>query len=465
VHKTPAAICILLVLLLTGYTPVGRQAELPDTTPSIRMASTDTVKVIDLEPVWAGHPVTFALLTAGDQQFAAYYDAQRQTTLAQRSLGSNTWKFKKLPNYTKWDSHNYLALAVDSANFLHLSGNMHCVPLIYFRSAKPLDIDSMEQVKSMVGTDEDRVTYPRFQKDPAGRMVFSYRSGSSGRGNTIYNVYDVEQKRWMRLLDKPLFDGEGKCNAYMVCVDAEPGKTEWYHVAWVWRDSPDAATNHDPSYMRSRDLRNWETIDGKPITLPVTRSTPGVVIDPVPAGGGILNGAVQPGFGLAGELVISYYKFDKAGNTQLYFARYENGAWKIYQGSNWDYRWEPKGGGSLASEIHIGRVAMVRDKMTITISHKKYGGGLWEIDPATMKLGGKLGADFMPSLLPREVGSVRSTFSGMGAKWANDSNPATKDLYRLRWETLGPNRDRPYDPPWPEPVMLQLIELVPKDGK
>jgi len=30
-------------------------------------------KVIDVAPVWSGHPVGFALLTHGDMQFVAFY--------------------------------------------------------------------------------------------------------------------------------------------------------------------------------------------------------------------------------------------------------------------------------------------------------------------------------------------------------------------------------------------------------
>lgn len=438
----------VLIIFSASYAAVERMAG----------SGVNDCRVIDLEPVWAGHPVSFALLTAGDQQFAAYYDANRQVTVAQRTIGNPAWRFRKLDNFTKWDSHNYLTLAVDSSRCLHLSGNMHCVPLIYFRAARPLDINSLEQVKNMVGTDEDRVTYPKFQKDPAGRLIFSYRSGSSGRGNTIYNVYDAEQKKWSRLLEKPLFDGEGKCNAYMSCFDPVPGGDGWYHMVWVWRDSPDASTNHDLSYIRSRDLKNWETIEGKAVVLPVTRSTRGVVIDPIPVNGGTLNGAAHIGFGPGNELIISYYKFDGAGKTQLYFARYEKASWKIYQGSDWDLRWDPRGGGSLKSEFGIGSVNMIRGKMTVSVWHKKYG-GLWEIDPVAFKLKSKLDHDFQPAIIPPGLGRVRSSFPGMNVKWAPDSNPETKGQYRLRWETLGANRDKPYDPPWPEPVMLQLIEL------
>ena len=79
--------------------------------------------------------------------------------------------------------------------------------------------------------------------------------------------------------------------------------------------------------------------------------------------------------------------------------------------------------------------------------------------PATFKLKGKLGHDFETSTVPAELGRVRSTFAGMQVKWAGDSNPSTQEQYRLRWETLGPNRDHPRPAPWPEPTMLQLIEL------
>jgi len=49
----------------------------------------------------------------------------------------------------------------------------------------------------------------------------------------------------------------------------------------------------------------------------------------------------------------------------------------------------------------------------------------------------------------------------MSARFAYDAGRAEADgvRYLLRWETLGPNRDRPRDPPWPEPVMLRLYRV------
>ena len=100
---------------------------------------------VDVEPVWSAHPVGFCLLTHGQDQFVAYYDAGRQLTVAQRKLTSTKWALHKLPRRTGWDSHNYVTLAIDSARHLHLSGDMHCVPLFYLRTARPLEAATLAQ--------------------------------------------------------------------------------------------------------------------------------------------------------------------------------------------------------------------------------------------------------------------------------------------------------------------------------
>ena len=58
--------------------------------------------------------MNFALVTRGDRQFAAYYDTNRNMTVASRTLGSTTWTFTRLPTVLGWDSHNYVAMALDS---------------------------------------------------------------------------------------------------------------------------------------------------------------------------------------------------------------------------------------------------------------------------------------------------------------------------------------------------------------
>jgi len=211
---------------------------------------TDRIEV-DRVPSW--FPVGFSLLTHGDRQYVAYYDAEHRMTVAARPLDSQQWRRHRLDSNVGWDSHNYVTMAVDSAGDLHLSGNMHCVPLIYFRTTKPGDITTFKRLP-MTGKNEQRCTYPRFLNDAGGRLVFQYRDGGSGNGRRFFNVYDPQSRTWSRLLDTPLFEGEGLRNAYPLGPVIGPDNR--FHVVWVWRDTPDCATNHDPSYARSRDLRH-----------------------------------------------------------------------------------------------------------------------------------------------------------------------------------------------------------------
>ena len=218
---------------------------------------------------------------------------------------------------------------------------------MYFRTDRPGDITSFRQFPAMVGRNEQRCTYPRFLQGPQGELIFTYRDGRSGSGDQYCNVYDVETETWRRLAESPLFSGGGKMNAYF--VGPAQDKSGAFHICWVWRNTPDCATNHDLCYARSKDLVHWETSAGRPLSLPITLAT-AEVVDPVPPGGGMINGNTKVGFDADGRPVISYHKFDAQGKTQLYNARRETGGWRIYQISDWDYRWEFQGGGTLRFE-------------------------------------------------------------------------------------------------------------------
>ncbi len=413
--------------------------------------------VLDVAPVWPGHPVGFCLLTAGGRQYAAYYDAERRMTVAARALDAKRWKYRVLPSRTGWDSHNYLTMAVDAEGHLHLSGNMHCVPLVYFRMSTPHDLGSLEPVPEMVGRDEKRCTYPKFMKGPEEELLFHYRDGRSGGGNEIYNVYDLRSKSWRRLLDTPLTDGGGKRNAY--ATGPLRGPDGAFHLCWVWRDTSDCATNHDLSYARSRDLKRWETAAGRPVALPMRIETEGLIVDPAPPGGGLINMGIGLGFDADQRPVITYHKYDGNGRSQIYNARLEGREWKIRQASEWDYRWEFGGGGSVPCEVRGSAVEALPDgSLRQSYRHPKSGSGTWRLDPATLKPVEKVR---VPPSRPPELGRLESRFPGMQVNWAHDlgDGGAPGVSYVLRWETLGVNRDRPRTGPLPEPGMLRLYGI------
>ena len=411
---------------------------------------------LDVCPVWSGHRVRFCLLTDGGRQYVAFYDAERRMTVASREVDSDTWDFERLDSRVGWDSHNYVTMAADAEGYIHLSGNMHCVPLIYFRTRRPHDIQSFERVVGMVGREEKRCTYPKFIEGAEGELIFTYRDGGSGNGNQIYNVYDLKGRSWGRLLGEPLTDGGGLMNAYIVGPVRGPDGA--FHICWVWRDTPDCSTNHDVSYARSRDMVHWETAAGEAVRLPITIDTEGVIVDAVPVKGGMVNGNTKIGFDSKGRVVISFHKFDAEGKTQIYNARFEDGRWKIYRTSEWDYRWYFQGGGTIHFEISVSGVE-VGEEGTLRqgYRHDKYGSGVWLLDEGTL---GIIGSGERRRQWPKGLGRAESDVAGMQVNWAADAGRSGEAgvRYVLRWETLGVNRDRARDAA-PEASMLRVYKL------
>ena len=439
-HPILHAAGLLAILLSSAATPV------------------EILETLPVDQVWSGHPVGFALLTRAPHQFAAYYNADRQLVVATRTLDEAAWRQVALPEKIGWDSHNYLTMALDNREYLHLSGNMHCVPLVYFKASTPLDTTSLARVTRLVGSEEDRMTYPRFFRGPAGELIYTYRDGSSGSGNQIYNVYDENTDSWARLLDQPLTDGQGQMNAYL--DGPRLGPDGFYHLVWVWRDTPDCATNHDVSYMRSRDLRHWENVRGEALTLPVTIDSPGTVVDPVPPGGGLINGNAKLGFDLEKRPVVTYHKYDAAGHSQVFNARWDGVAWAIAPATQWDSRWEFSGGGSISFDVRVQPIrADSEGGLYQEWSHWQRGRERWQLDSTTLRPTTQL--PMPPASTPPGFNAPVSDFPGLRVRTASDlgRSPDPGTRYLLRWETLGPNRDRPHDPPLPAPSTLVLYKL------
>jgi hypothetical protein len=414
---------------------------------------------LDISKVPSDFPVGFCLLTAGRRQYVAYYDKDRQMTVASRTLDSDQWQFQPLPSKVGWDSHNSITMAVDEDGQLHVSGNMHVVPLIYFRTEKAGDITSLKKF-AMTGEQENRVTYPHFLKDHKGRLIFSYRDGSSGDGNTIYNCYDAGKHSWKRLLETPLFDGKGKDNAYS--LGPVRGADGWFHIFWVWRETPDCASNHHLSYARSRDLLQWESAFGERVKLPLTLAEKRLWVDPVPSGGGLINGGQRLFFDADGQPLVTYHRSDAKGNMQIYAARPGKNAWTVQQLTAWN---KPVlfGGNGTMEFIGIQISGLIRTApgvLTMTYRHRDYGSGRLVFDEKTLRLL-DIPVQVRPDY-PAELGRLQSDFPGMGFRRVEDAGDSGDKHVRfvLQWETLGVNRDRPREPPLPQPSMLRLYKLV-----
>lgn len=403
---------------------------------------------LEISRVESAFNVGFSMLEENGRLYMAYYDSLHQMTLSVLDLQTGCLDYEILPSKIGWDSHNYVTMAFDEEGYLHVSGNMHAVPLVYFRSTKPFDIHSMEEIHKMTGSEEKRVTYPAFMKSPSGDLIFHYRTGGSGNGSEIYNIYDVENKNWRRLLDQPLTDGRGQRNAYM--QGPVLGKDGYYHLIWVWRETPDCSTNHTLSYARSKDLLHWESASGKAIELPITLEEKELYVDDTPVKGGLFNPGIKLGFDSEGHPVIGYHKYDEAGNNQLFVTRYQDGSWYGKQLTSWTYRWQFEGNGSMKTELDIfAPQAIGEGKMALGYKHIKEGTGEILFDEKSFEVVGKRERSLG---YPEKYNQVTSSFPGMLP------HVIVKGDYLLRWETLPANRDRKPQGKLPPSSSLRLYK-------
>ncbi|NCT09049.1 MAG: hypothetical protein GW772_03075 [Flavobacteriia bacterium] len=423
-------------------------------------------QIIEIDSVWAGHPVDFCLYTHKTRQYIAYYNANRNMVVGQRNLDEDKFDLHILPPTFReeaggtstvlgWDGHNYITIGIDKNGYIHVSGNVHANPLTYFRSTKPNDISTLEQVFEMIGTEEKRTTYPRFMVTKEGDFLYNYRDGGSGNGKEIYNIYNSETKTWKRFFDEPLTDGLGLMSAYQT----QPTllKDGWYHMYWVWRDTPDCSTNHDLSYMKSSDLKKWYNAFGEPVELPASPDKKLLIVDPIPVKGGIINLAAKMVLDDKNKPVFTYHKYDSDGNIQLYTAQIQDNKWIFKQVTNWDYRWEFSGMGTMIFELNLKNFTKRADgKYEIDYWHIKYGDGTILLNDKFEGIGKTLKSDIFGKDMKFE-----GTFPGLIVQSINDLGKTQDDdiRYVLKWETLSNNRDKPRQKPWPKSSRLILYKL------
>lgn len=319
------------------------------------------VRVVDVGPGWARNSVNAvvfrrnALVSHGDWQYIAYYDDQARVVLGKRRLGSTQWALQTTPyRGNARDAHNSISLMVDGAGYLHLAWDHHNSPLRYARSREPGSL-ALSEPLPMTGRHERSVSYPEFHRQPDGGLLFLYRDGGSGRGNLVINRYDPATQAWTRLHDK-LISGEGQRNAYWQAHQDARGTL---HLSWVWRESPDVASNHDLAYARSRDGGlTWERADGRPYALPITAASAEYAAR-IPPGSELINQTSMAADRDGEPYIASYWRSADSAVPQYRVVYRSGGAWRQLA---LDFRRLPfslSGGGTKA--IPIARPQLMLD--------------------------------------------------------------------------------------------------------
>jgi hypothetical protein len=266
-----------------------------------------------------------SLVTVRDTQFIAYYNEDRFVVLGKRKLGTDNWVLKQ----TAWqgnaaDAHNTISLMADGDGFLHMAWDHHGSPLHYARSLTPCSFE-FGPMQPMTGVKENQVTYPEFHRMVNGDLIFIYRDGRSGQGNLIINKYSCKSKRWKQLSDN-LIDGEGQRNPYTQTYIDKKGTI---HISWVWRESPNVATNHDMCYARSVDGgETWQTSAGKKYTLPITQASAEYVVK-IPQNSELINQSSMTADDAGRPFIATYWRESNSTVPQYHVIYQDANGWKI----------------------------------------------------------------------------------------------------------------------------------------
>lgn len=388
---------------------------------------------IVVDRAWNGAPVDFAGVFRAGFIYISYYDADRRLVAAKYDPKGRPIEKAGLDEFFGgWDAHNGIELELDRQGYVHLAANMHASPLVYFRSTVPYSVASLRRVAAMVGSDEAKVTYPRFIRR-GDELLFTYRDGASGHGRWLLDR--LLETGWTRagvlFADR---DSAGPASSYPTRV-ADDGAGS-YTVAYVWRRGPDAALNHNLCFARTQDFATWYSLGAAPMRAPLGPNCR----DPVAAPGpnrGLGNTPILLSDG-RGTPIVLYSMLDEHGYNQVYLAVGENARWRSMALTHWTVHYDYRGKGSLPVPFAIAAAEDPgRNRILISIRHDLFGRSDFALDLAS----------FTVRKLPRHSGSDPPAAAGESAALRRRVLPIRDETGARRasfsWSTLPSNSDLP----------------------
>jgi len=319
-------------------------------------------RIVPVTTGWAKNSVnatifrTNSVTTHADTQYIAFYSEDSHVVLAKRKLAATKWRIRKTryKGNTK-DAHNGISIAVDGSGILHMSWDHHCDPLNYCRSVAPGSLELTDKMP-MTGQNENKVTYPEFYNLPDGDLLFLYRDGGSGNGNTMLNRYDVKTQKWSAV-QHPLIDGQGRRNAYtnQIAIDKDGN----WHISWCWRETGDVATNHDICYAKSTNAgKTWLKSTGEKYILPITADNAEYVCR-IPQKSELINQTTMTVDSKGRPLTATYWRPEGTKVPQYHLTYYDGQKWNTTQITNRKTSFTLSGGGT--KRLPISRPKILAD--------------------------------------------------------------------------------------------------------
>lgn len=229
------------------------------------------------------------------RQYFVYGGTDRQPYITTRILPSGRWQtpvnltaVMGNQNFAP-DGHNCIVAGVDPEGYIHVTGNMHAVPLLMAQSTAPNSIANFVNVPTMVDTaTEDQVTYPTFFKTIDGTLMLAYRWGSPGESGKWYlNRWDTTSGNpghWVRVVW--LTEGSGESfYPWRIAVDRSNTATRGrIHYFGTWRVGTPTAQAPVPNedlldYYSDDNGVTWHQYGNpNPVSLPIVRGSGSTIL-------------------------------------------------------------------------------------------------------------------------------------------------------------------------------------------
>lgn len=282
------------------------------------------------------------LITFGNYQYVTFYSttpagySNHYVNVGRRQIKPSvgSWQYLTLTDYVQktMDGHNMISMGISGDGKIHLSFDHHDVPLNYRVSTGPVALQPPSQwtaslfgpvLHALPGSSGPwgPLTYPRFESITGGDLLFEFRIGQSGAGDSYIHRYSVSSGQWQSY--GKYIQGNDN-NAYINGLDHRDGKV---YTSWVVRETPDANTNHDV-YFAYLDLarRTWHNSAGAQLSVPISTASTQTRVWTVPQSSGMVNQEAQL---MDAQGRFHIIKRDKLNGTQRYqhYVRAPDGKW------------------------------------------------------------------------------------------------------------------------------------------
>ncbi|MCR2804709.1 BNR-4 repeat-containing protein [Paenibacillus soyae] len=254
-----------------------------------------------------------SIVTYNGYQYTVYYNSDRHVCVARRASGSEAWEIAELTDYlfTSIDTHNYATLGISSDGVIHLTFDHHANDL-HYRSSQQGIANNPAQVQwssslfgpvtnQLSGNTITDLSYPTFVQAPNGNLLFMYRTRGSGNGWRFLATYDSASHGWT--LNGKMIHSSGTYVGSYTGTSTQRGnyplgfvfdQNGRLHMPFIWRETPDAMSNHDINYMYSDNHGlTWKNISGTVVSQTgstyATVESPGIIVSPIPQRRGLVN--------------------------------------------------------------------------------------------------------------------------------------------------------------------------------